>query len=172
MRYGRAEVAGRLRDLRQSGAVRPDAALYFRAEQLPNRENRVLLGPRRDALGMPRARLAWKIGDSSIRSIETWLAVLDSELRSTGAGRVVMPADGWQAGIIGGPHHLGATRMASSPRAGVVDADCRVHSVKNLYIAGSSVFTTGGYANPTFTIVALALRLADHLDRVLSDAAT
>ena len=57
--------------------------------------------------------------------------------------------------------------MASSPRAGVVDADCRVHSVKNLYIAGSSVFTTGGYANPTFTIVALALRLADHLQQVL-----
>jgi choline dehydrogenase-like flavoprotein len=166
IKYGRAELNARLRGL-MPGAGRPDAALYFRTEQLPDRENRVLIGRDRDALGMPRARLAWKIGESSIRSIETWLGALDVELRTAGVGRVVLPADGWQAGIIGGPHHLGATRMASSDRAGVVDADCRVHSVKNLYIAGSSVFTTGGYANPTFTIVALALRLADHIKRVL-----
>ena len=63
----------------------------------------------------------------------------------------------------GGNHHLGTTRMASDPKAGVVDADCRVHGVANLYIAGSSVFPTGGCANPTLTIVALALRLADYI---------
>jgi choline dehydrogenase-like flavoprotein len=70
---------------------------------------------------------------------------------------------GWEDKILGGPHHMCTTRMAASPRQGVVDADCRVHSVANLYVAGSSVFATGGYANPTFTIVALALRLADRL---------
>jgi choline dehydrogenase-like flavoprotein len=61
--------------------------------------------------------------------------------------------------------------MSADPRHGVVDADCRVHSVENLYIAGSSVFATGGYANPTFTLVALALRLADTLRRRLGPAA-
>jgi choline dehydrogenase-like flavoprotein len=66
---------------------------------------------------------------------------------------------------------MGTTRMSADPRAGVVDAQCRVHSVANLYLAGSSVFTTGGHANPTFTLVALALRLADELQRSLTTAA-
>ncbi len=70
---------------------------------------------------------------------------------------------------MGGPHHMGTTRMSADPNHGVVDADCRMHTVDNLYIAGSSVFATGGYANPTFTLVALALRLADKLRDRLSD---
>ena len=60
-------------------------------------------------------------------------------------------------------HHMGTTRMSDDPRAGVVDRDCRVHGVRNLYVAGSSVFPSAGHANPTLTIVALALRLAEHL---------
>ena len=60
-------------------------------------------------------------------------------------------------------HHMGTTRMATSPREGVVDANCRVHGMTNFFVAGSSVFPTSGHANPTLTIVALALRLADHL---------
>ena len=67
---------------------------------------------------------------------------------------------------------MGTTRMHADPREGVVDADCRVHAVPNLYIAGSSVFPTGGYANPTLTIVALALRLADHLVKRAADGRT
>jgi choline dehydrogenase-like flavoprotein len=75
----------------------------------------------------------------------------------------------WQReGILGGPHHMGTMRMSADPQHGVVNEDCRVHSVENLYVAGSSVFTTGGYANPTFTLVALALRLADTLRDRLS----
>jgi choline dehydrogenase-like flavoprotein len=65
--------------------------------------------------------------------------------------------------MTGGKHHMGTTRMHVDPKQGVVDPDCRVHGVGNLFIAGSSVFPTGGYANPTLTIVALAIRLADHL---------
>jgi len=68
---------------------------------------------------------------------------------------------------MGGKHHMGTTRMHDDPRQGVVDSDCRVQGVSNLYVAGSSVFPTGGYANPTLTIVALALRLAEHLKRRL-----
>jgi choline dehydrogenase-like flavoprotein len=65
-------------------------------------------------------------------------------------------------------HHLGATRMHPDPTKGVVDADCRVHGVRNLYVAGSSVFPTYGCSNPTLTVVALALRLADHLNKQLA----
>ena len=64
---------------------------------------------------------------------------------------------------IGGYHHMGTTRMSADPALGVVDADCRVHGYGNLYVAGSSVFPTGGWANPTLTILALVLRLAAHL---------
>ena len=60
-------------------------------------------------------------------------------------------------------HQLGTTRMSASPEEGVVDAQCRVHKVENLFIAGGSVFPTSSHANPTLTVVALALRLADHL---------
>jgi choline dehydrogenase-like flavoprotein len=65
--------------------------------------------------------------------------------------------------MAGGKHHIGTTRMHADPKQGVVDPDCRIHGLANLYVAGSSVFPTSGYANPTLTIVALALRLADHL---------
>jgi choline dehydrogenase-like flavoprotein len=100
-------------------------------------------------------------------SILRWLSLLDDTLRRSGVARVVMPGEGWESRIIGGPHHMGTTRMSAAPRHGVVDAHCHVHSVDNLYVAGSSVFATSGHANPTMTIVAMALRLADRLREVL-----
>ncbi len=75
--------------------------------------------------------------------------------------------DGWPTLLPVSKHHMGTTRMSQDPRTGVVDKNCRVHEVRNLYIAGSSVFPTAGMANPTLTIVALAVRLADHIKRVL-----
>jgi choline dehydrogenase-like flavoprotein len=138
-------------------------SLYFRSEQAPDPENRVLLSTQRDALGIPQTRLNWCVNPVDAAGITGWLEVLDHDLRERGLGRVVRPSEGWESGVIGGPHHMGTTRMSTDPRHGVVDADCRVHSVDNLYVAGSSVFTTGGYANPTFALVTLALRLADTL---------
>ena len=79
---------------------------------------------------------------------------------------------GWPRSMTGGKHHMGTTRMHVDPRQGVVDAACRVHGCANLYIAGSSVFPTSGFANPTLTIVALAVRLADELKRKLRGADT
>ena len=145
------------------GEAGPLYSLYFRAEQAPDPASRVMLSARRDALGVPEIRLDWRISSLDVDSIAGWLRVLDRDVRARGLGRLVAPPEGWQNAIIGGPHHMGTTRMSANPRDGVVDADCRVHSVDNLYVAGSSVFTTGGYANPTFTLVALALRLADTL---------
>ncbi len=141
------------------------ASLYFRSEQTPNRASRVTLAERRDALGVPLPRLDWRVRDLDRNGIVTWLETFDSALREAELGRVVMPGDGWEPRVIGGPHHMGTTRMSADPRDGVVDEHCRVHSLDNLYVAGSSAFATSGYANPTFTLLALALRLADHLKR-------
>jgi choline dehydrogenase-like flavoprotein len=126
---------------------------------------------------MPRVALDWRLSPIDKRSVRVTMEALDGELRRLDLGTCTpepwLAEDGpdWEVDPlisnhpIGGFHHMGTTRMAASPRAGVVDADCRVHGVANLYVAGSSVFPTGGWANPTLTIVALALRLADHLGR-------
>jgi choline dehydrogenase-like flavoprotein len=162
--HGAYSVPIRLRRWRQGRRALTQAAmggrklaysLHFRAEQAPDPTNRVVLGEQRDALGMPQSRLEWQIRP------------FGRDLKERGIGDVVPPFDDWQEEVIGGPHHMGTTRMSTDPRRGVVDADCRVHSVDNLYVAGSSVFATSGHANPTFTLVALALRLADTLRKRL-----
>ena len=122
----------------------------------------------RISVDMGEARLDWRVNRFDIESMLAWLRTLDGTVRDLGLGRVIMPPEGWERGIIGGPHHMGTTRMAQSARRGVVDEHCRVHSLDNLYVAGSSIFATGGYANPTFTLVALALRLADRLHERLT----
>lgn len=141
------------------------ARIDVRCEQSPNPDSRVTLSDERDALGMPRARLEWRLGDLERDTIHRFLEITASELgrRSLGRLRLRIPdTNPWRGGY-GGSHHMGTTRMADTPAQGVVDANCRVFDVENLYVAGSSVFPTVGVANPTFTIVALALRLADHL---------
>lgn len=149
-----------------SGVVRRRRVLILRAqgEQAPNRDSRVTLGSRADDLGIPVARVTWRMSDADLRSIRTSVDVVGAALHANGFGLVENALDGVTAPLIeGNHHHLGATRMHVDPRQGVVDADCRVHSLANLYVAGSSVFPTYGLSNPTLTIVALALRLANHL---------
>ncbi|WP_319457262.1 MULTISPECIES: GMC family oxidoreductase [unclassified Mycobacterium] len=143
-------------------------SLNFRTEQLPNPHSRVTLGRRVDRLGLPEAQLDWRLSHDDLASVEGWLDELDRVVGDRGLGSVIRLPDGWVQHVTGGPHHMGTTRMSASPSDGVVDANCRVHSVTNLYVAGSSVFRTGGYANPTFTLVALALRTADDLRRTLA----
>jgi choline dehydrogenase-like flavoprotein len=147
-------------------------SLYFRSEQPPHPSNRVTLLARRDALGIPEARLDWKVNAQESASMLRWLDLLDASVRARGIGVVIPPPDDWQSHIGVGPHHAGTTRMSADPRNGVVDATCRVHSVENLYVAGSSVFATSGYANPTFTLITLALHLADTLRQRLQPATT
>ena len=159
---------------------RVDIALLVRGEQAPDPDSRVLLSDERDALGMPRVKLDWRLGELDVRSVEVLVRTLGQELERLGLGRVEPadwlsdPAGGWRtdplvsAHPIGGYHHMGTTRMSADPRHGVVDARARVHGLPNLYVAGSSLFPTGGWANPTLTIVALALRAADDIDQTLS----
>lgn len=108
------------------------------------------------------------MGERDLRSIRCAHTLLDQALRSARLGRLdlAIPPDdaAWQqAAAEGGKHHAGTTRMSDDPACGVVDRDLKVHGVHNLHVVGSSVFPTAGYANPTLTIVALAIRLADHL---------
>lgn len=154
---------------------RVDVALLVRAEQAPNPNSRILLSGDRDALGMPRAKLDWRLGELDVRSVDVLVRTLGQELERLGLGRVEPAAwladraAGWQTDPlisshpIGGYHHMGTTRMAEDPRHGVTDARARVHGLPNLYVAGSSLFPTGGWANPTLTLVALALRAADDI---------
>ncbi|MDH3665155.1 MAG: GMC oxidoreductase, partial [Alphaproteobacteria bacterium] len=148
----------------------PAVYLYTEAEQAPNPSSRVLLGDDRDALGLRRLQLDWRLSEIDKRSIRDLAFLIGAEFGRLQKGRVGLPR--WlleedlsdDDPILGGYHHMGTTRMADDPSTGVVDSHCRVFSTRNLFIAGSSVFTTGGAANPTLTIVALALRLGEHLD--------
>jgi len=148
--------------------------LVTRQEQAPNPDSRVMLSTERDALDMPRAKLAWRLTELDRRSFRVFYEVLGRELGRNGVGRVqlldwVRRDDAtWPGTLSGGWHHMGTTRMHDNPRRGVVDATCRVHGLDNLYVAGASVYPTGGAANPTLTLVALSLRLSDHLKRTLA----
>jgi choline dehydrogenase-like flavoprotein len=162
-----------LANLAMSRVVSKPRVLALRAqgEQAPNRESRVTLGSRTDDLGIRVARVTWRMTDDDLRSIEASASVIDAVLRSQGLGYVVWTARQDSTTLVEGMHHhLGTTRMHVDPRQGVVDPDCRVHSVDNLFVAGSSVFPTYGASNPTLTIVALAVRLADKLGEVLEQS--
>jgi choline dehydrogenase-like flavoprotein len=164
--------------LHKLGSV--ELALLVRAEQAPNPHSRVTLADECDVLGMPRVRLDWRLSELDVHSVEQLVGALGREFERLGLGRVQAApwlsdsSRRWQtdplvsAHPIGGDHHMGTTRMADSPARGVTDTFGRVHGLDNLYIAGSSLFPTSGWANPTLTIVALAMRTADRLAVQLS----
>jgi choline dehydrogenase-like flavoprotein len=142
------------------------------AEQAPNYDSRVQLSTRLDRLGRNLVRLDWRVTDTDLHSMRRAHEILGAELQRANLGRFDALLDAadveWPSRVTGGYHHMGTTRMHEDPRQGVVDADCRVHGTSNVYVAGSSVFPTVGYANPTLTIVALSIRLADHLKKALA----
>jgi choline dehydrogenase-like flavoprotein len=144
------------------------AMLYTRTEQTPNPESRVTLSDELDALGKPRVSLHWQLSDLDTQKIRELVRFLSKELGRNSAGRVslrVTDQNPWP--LRPADHSMGTTRMHEDPKKGVVDSRCRVHGIANLYMAGSSVFPTCGFSNPTLTLVALALRLADQLSDVL-----
>jgi choline dehydrogenase-like flavoprotein len=135
-------------------------------EQAPNPDSRVSLSTQHDALDLAKIKLDWRLTEQDRLSFYTHLQSLALEFGALGIGRLrEMVADQreWPQPVGGGSHHMGTTRMSDNPLRGVVDRNCKVHAVDNLYVAGSSVFPTSGASNPTLTLVALTLRLADHL---------
>ena len=141
---------------------RPESlvVVYF-CEQPPDPASRVQLCPDVDRLGINRLVLDWRIDGAVSASILRLQQLLAERLEQTGLGRLENPES--EPTFTDASHHMGTTRMSDDPRSGVVDRHCRVHGVDNLYVAGSSVFPCAGHANPTLTVVALALRLAQHL---------
>jgi choline dehydrogenase-like flavoprotein len=144
-------------------------SLNHMSEQRPNPDSRVTLSEERDALGQRRSRLDWRMTPLDMRTIIRGQQIIDEELGRAGLGRlhIEMEDETPPPHLTGGWHHMGTTRMHTDSKKGVVDEHCRVHGVSNLFVAGPSVFPTGGYANPVLTTVALSLRLADYVKRCM-----
>ena len=131
-----------------------------------------MLGTERDAFGSRRVIMDWRLTAEDKRGVNALHHLLGTEIGRAGFGRLryALAEDEttWPDDLQGNAHQMGTTRMHRDPKLGVVDENCRVHGLGNLYVAGSSVFPTSGAANPTLTIVALALRLADHIKEQLA----
>ncbi len=141
--------------------------LDFNGEQAPDPDSRVTLSDRRDGFGVPRLKIDWRLNELDVRTLAETLRALRDGFARSGCGVIAFDdaalEDQARTALPVGGHHIGTARMAASPAQGVVDADARVHYVANLHLAGPAVFPTSSHANPTLTIVAMALRLADHL---------
>lgn len=160
-----------LRRIRGVPMMLPDplVSIIIDLEQEPNPDSRITLSSQKDVLGMNQARVDWRISEIERQTARHFAGFIADTLERLGLGKPeqsewltsnapVQGSDLW-----GTFHFIGATRMSKDPRDGVVNENCRTHGVQNLYVAGCSIFPTGGHANPTLTIVALAIRLADHL---------
>ena len=152
--------------------LRCAAQLYVAWEQAPVASNQITLSKTEaDAAGVPRIDLRWKKGEMEHRTLLEGLRLFGRTMAGKNIGRVRI-ADWILNGgdyptdeELAGHHHMGGTRMGTDVTKSVVDANCKVHGMQNLYIGGSSVFCTSGECNPTTTITALACRLGDHLGR-------
>jgi choline dehydrogenase-like flavoprotein len=155
-----------------------DTYVTFQCECEPTALSRVTLSSLRDSLGVRRTKLDWRltplVRHTAIVGVETFA----EELRRLNIGDVDLDSfelkrreSGWRECLFDANHHIGTTRMSIAADNGVVNRDCRVHSLENLFISSSSVFPTGGHSNPTFTILALGIRLADHLKGLLARTA-
>jgi choline dehydrogenase-like flavoprotein len=150
--------------------------LFTRMEQAPNPNSRVTLDTEKDSLGMPRVMLNWELTmleKNSLRMINT---IIGEEVGRASMGRVKVydylqdeKDESWPAFTGGGWHHMGTTRMSDDPKLGVADPNCKLHSINNLYVAGASCYVTAGAVNPTLTLIALTIRLSDHLKQRMSN---
>ena len=145
--------------------------LIARIDPAPNPNSRITLSREKDRLGQNLAKLDWRLSPIDKHSLRRALEIIAVELGRAGLGRLRIGIDDdnttWPSDLEGAWHHIGTTRMSDDPKNGVVDKNCLVHGISNLYIAGSSVFPTSGSGTPTLTLVALSLRLADHVKMVL-----
>ena len=144
--------------------------LRFDIEQKPRADSRILLSSELDALGQRKAVVDWRRSDEEAESMHAFAPYMDAYLRSFGIefqwrGGLLASVEPWKNAGIDLFHPMGGARMGSSPQNSVVDSNLRVHGIGNLFVASCAVFPTGGSSNPTFSLMALTLRLADFLTR-------
>jgi choline dehydrogenase-like flavoprotein len=146
--------------------------LCIGSEQLPDPESRVFLTDTLDVLGMPTAALDWRLTEYDVRTLRRFAEIAAGELERLKVGTIdmrsfVLPDDpaALSGIVVDAGHHMGTTRMSAEPSTGVVDNECRVFGLANLYIGSCSVFPTSGRSNPTFTLLALSIRIADVLKK-------
>jgi choline dehydrogenase-like flavoprotein len=157
------------------GSISRAFTFQTRLEQAPNPDSRVTLGEEKDELGVPLANLHWKLTDLDKHSLRRINQIIAQQMGIAGIGRVKVIEslrdendNSWPAGTNGGWHHMGTTRMSDDPKKGVVDANCQVHGINNLHVAGAACYATSAAPNPTLTLVALSLRLSDYVKSKLS----
>ena len=147
----------------------PSAEIKLRVhcEQQPDSESSITLSNERDSLGLLRTRLTWCISPTELRTIRRFVEIAQTSF--AGIAEIVPNPDLLAAGdrfkehCQDSFHHMGGMRMNSSPTAGVVDTDLKLHGIRNAYICSGAVFPTSGFSNPTHTLLALAVRLAARL---------
>lgn len=169
--WGEAKEKGE----QEKGKIERAYELSIRIEQAPNPNSRITLGKEKDELGVPRANLHWELTPLDKYSVRRIYQLFGQQAGIAGVGRVKLYEflrdendDTFPDSTNGGWHHMGTARMAVDPKKGVVDSDCRVHGISNLYIAGAACYVTSGAPNPTLTLTALSLRLSDHLKGKMS----
>ncbi len=157
----------------EKGNIERAYQLNTRIEQAPNPDSRVTLGTDKDELGVPRANLHWQLTSLDKYSVRKLYHLLGQQVGIAGIGRIKINEflrdendDTFPDSTNGGWHHMGTTRMADDPHKGVVDSNCQVHGISNLFVAGSGCYPTSGAPNPTLTLTALSLRLSDHLKSI------
>jgi choline dehydrogenase-like flavoprotein len=156
-----------------TGAISRAFSLMTRIEQAPNPNSRVTLLDEKDELGVPKVNLNWELTELDKYSIRKIHSIIGQQAGAAGIGRVKLNEFLWDEkddltwpnDTKAGWHHMGTTRMGADPRISVVDQNCKVHSLSNLYVAGSGCYTTSAAPNPTLTLTALSLRLSDHLKK-------
>lgn len=163
--------------VRKRRAISRRATIRLRldCEQMPSSERRITLSARRDPLGMPRSVVHWSVSDEEHRTIQVYATIVARFLNRLGLGPLEWQPELWVQGdawlnITRDVYHaMGGTCMGTNPHSSVVDSNLRVHGISNLFIGSCSVFPGGGSSNPTFTLMALALRLGTHLAKLCDD---
>jgi choline dehydrogenase-like flavoprotein len=153
----------------RSEAVRTAYLLVNSVQQTPNLDSRVTLSTKKDPLGRPHPQLDWKLSQLDQEGVTKAQHLIAQEVGRSGFGRMRIEmregGDDFLTHCLNASHHMGTTRMDDNPTRGVTDGNAKVHYIRNLYVAGSSLFPTCGWPNPTLTIVATSIRLADHLKK-------
>ncbi len=165
-----SDLGGLIRGVKnktKTGTPRPS---YFvmdhRIAQSPNPRSRIVLRDEKDALGLPKADLNWELNDIDYRTFQVGQRIVSNVLIKAGVGRIrltELTKEYVDQHVEGHNHHTGTTRMSDNPKDGVVDKNCKIHGIKNLYVSGSSIFPRIGFSGPTMMIVALSIRLAEHM---------